>query len=177
MLVPWPDPTATAYSDPFIPSTVSSSDLYIHHHEPIQFSPRRTLNKIRQTATKLQSMLLLLTWLQPERSVVLMAAKGWLRAVTLISMWLHHCSWSGLISPTLLWWKEWPTCKYNGKVVDCITLGPAWTTTTLCCMDNSSFSYCFPISKWQRGWCCWCCGGIAWDGCHRTALYGHFGRI
>jgi len=76
VLVPWPDPTATAYSDPFIPSTVSSSDLYIHHHEPIQFSPRRTLKKIRQAATKLQSMLLMLTWLQPERSVVLMAAKG-----------------------------------------------------------------------------------------------------
>jgi hypothetical protein len=37
------------------------------HHEPIQISPQQTT---------LQSIRLLLTWLQPEMSGTLMAAKG-----------------------------------------------------------------------------------------------------
>ena len=32
--------------------SVLSSDLYIHHHEPIQFSPRRIQKKIHQEANK-----------------------------------------------------------------------------------------------------------------------------
>ena len=44
MLVPSPDLTATAYPT-FILPTVSSFNLSIHHHEPIQISLRRILKK------------------------------------------------------------------------------------------------------------------------------------
>ncbi len=56
------------------------------------FSKKNTQKSTATQQTMLQSIRLLLTWLQPEMSGTLMVAKGWSRAVTRMRMWLHRFS-------------------------------------------------------------------------------------